>query len=218
MGKVKKKITILCSDPMHPINNYLTKWVEKHNRHHDIDLIRKKSELTLGDILFLVSCSEIVTLSEMFRYKFSLVLHASDLPQGRGWSPHVWEIVAGAKYITLTLIEAREKVDSGNIWKKVKIKIPPAAIWSEINELLFTAEIKLIDFAIKNSENIKPIEQSKDIEPTYYKKRTPVDSKIDPHKSIAEQFDLIRVCDPNRFPAFFEYLGREFNLEIKLRS
>lgn len=40
----------------------------------------------------------------------------------------------------------------------------------------------------------------------------------EPNKSIAEQFNLIRVCDPNRFPAFFEYLGREFNLEIKLRS
>jgi methionyl-tRNA formyltransferase len=45
--------------------------------------------------------------------------------------------------------------------------------------------------------------------------RTPKDSCIDPHRTIAEQFDLIRVCDPIRFPAFFEYRGQKYALKLE---
>ena len=34
-------------------------------------------------------------------------------------------------------------------------------------------------------------------------KRTPADSEIDPGKSILEQFNLLRIVDSERYPAFF---------------
>jgi len=54
----------------------------------------------------------------------TLVLHASALPKGRGWSPHIWGIVQRDDYITLSLIEAEEEIDTGRIWKQKRINIP----------------------------------------------------------------------------------------------
>ena len=212
------KVSIVCSNPAHPVNTYLLQWIERHCQAHDIALVRNKSELTGGDMLLLVSCGEIVTAKDRDSYGVSLVLHASDLPRGRGWSPHIWEIASGATHMTLSLLEAQDKVDSGKIWKKLHIPVPPTALWNEINHLLFTAEVQLMDFALESFSRIEPRDQPADVEPTYFRLRTPNDSWIDPHRTIAEQFGLIRVCDPNRFPAFFEYRGQRFLLKLEKLS
>lgn len=209
------KVSIVCSNPAHPVNTYLLQWIERHCQTHDIELVRKKIELTGGDMLLLVSCGEIVTAKDRASYGVSLVLHASDLPRGRGWSPHIWELAAGASHITLSLLEAQDKVDSGKIWKKLHIPVPPTALWDDINQLLFTGEAQLMDFALESYSHIEPLEQPADVEPTYFRLRTPKDSWIDPHRTIAEQFDLIRVCDPIRFPAFFEYRGQRYVLMLE---
>lgn len=208
------KITILNTSEVHPINPWLENWVKKHQAKHEIQLLRSKKELIEGDILFLISCSEIISEHERARFKKTLVIHASDLPKGRGWSPHVWEIINGAKQLTLSLLEAVDKVDSGDLWKKVKINIPETALYKEINELIFDAELGLMDFAVENISQINPSKQSA-IEPSYWPKRMPKDSEIDVYKSIDEQFDLIRVCDPERFPAFFYKNGKKFKLTIE---
>jgi len=182
---------------------------------HDVDIVQKKSQLRGGDILFLISCSEIINASDRAKYKACLVLHASDLPKGRGWSPHIWALIQGAESITLSMLEAEDKVDSGRIWRKVHFSVPKHALWDEINHLLFTAEVEMIDYVAQNNVLVAPHSQADTEQATYFPKRSPQDSQIDPSKSISEQFDLIRVCDPNRFPAFFEYLGNRYILKLE---
>ena len=209
------RISLLCSDEQHPVNEYLKKWMSAQQAVHQVELVRKKSELAGGDILFLISCSEIVGSADRSAYRATLVLHASDLPRGRGWSPHIWRLIEGADEITLSLLEAEDKVDSGRIWKKLKFPVLKHALWDEINANLFNAEIALLDFAVSEFEQIHPITQDPSIEPSYYPRRTPADSQIDPSQSIASQFDRIRVCDPNRFPAFFELHGKKYRLILE---
>lgn len=209
------KITLLCSDTKHPVNAYLRAWMNTQQGLHEVELVQRKSELDGGDILFLISCSEIIDAKVRDKYSATLVLHASDLPKGRGWSPHIWEIVNGAEAITLSLLEAEDKVDSGRVWKKLDIPVPKHALWDEINQLLFEAEVELINFAVKNFGTASPVLQKSTDDASYYPKRTPADSRIDVDKSIAEQFDLIRVCDPSRFPAYFEYLGMRYTLKLE---
>ena len=182
---------------------------------HSISIIRSMHEATSGDILFLVSCEEIIYKEVLKKFKYAMVIHASDLPKGRGWSPHIWEIIDGAEQITVSLLDAVAEVDCGDIYKKIKIDIPKSFLWEEINDLLFKAEIQLIEFAIDNFDNLQKCSQSADIEPTYYPKRTPKNSEIDPYKSISEQFDLIRICDPNRFPAVFHYRGEVYKVILE---
>lgn len=209
------RISLLCSDENHPVNSYLKKWIEYNNSTHHIELIRKKRELSGGDILFLVSCSEIVDASDRSAYLACLVLHASDLPKGRGWSPHIWQILDGAEEITLSLLEAEDKVDSGRIWRKLQIPIPKHALWDEINSSLFKAEMALIDHAVRNFGRLIPKIQDANIEPNYYPRRKPSHSKIDPTLSIASQFNQLRVCDPSRFPAFFELEGCRYKITLE---
>lgn len=209
------KITLLCSDTQHPVNAYIQRWAEVQAGLHEVDIVQKKSQLVGGEILFLISCSEIINANDRAQYKVCLVLHASDLPKGRGWSPHIWALVQGAEAITLSMLEAEDKVDSGRIWRKAHITVPKHALWDEINHLLFTAEVDMIDYAVQNYAIVTPQAQTETDQATYHPKRTPKDSQIDPHKSIAEQFDLIRVSDPNRFPAYFEHLGQRYILKLE---
>ena len=209
------KITILCSSSLHPINIWLNAWVMKNKTLHQINLVRSKSDITRGDILFLISCSEIISKTDRESYKKVLVIHASDLPRGRGWSPHIWQILQGQEELTISLLEAEDQVDTGDIWQQLKINIPKDALYDEINTKLFDAEIKLMDFAISNFDIVKPKPQSLDINPTYYSKRSPEDSEINPALSITEQFNKIRICDPERFPAFFYLHGKKFRLKLE---
>jgi methionyl-tRNA formyltransferase len=52
-------------------------------------------------------------------------------------------------------------------------------------------------------------------ESTYYSRRIPSDSRLDPEKTITEQFNLLRVVDNERYPAFFELYGRRYLLTIE---
>lgn len=209
------KITLLCSDPNHPVNEYLKHWIAEHECEHEISLVRSRKELIGGQILFLISCSEIISSADRSAYDASLVLHASDLPRGRGWSPHIWDIIRGVDQITLSLLEAEDAVDSGRLWHQITLPIPKHALWNEINGELFSAEIKLLNFAVEHFQSVAPMPQRSDVEPTYFPKRKPTDSKVDPNGSIASQFDQIRVCDAERFPAYFELHGYKYKLTLE---
>lgn len=209
------QISILCSDEGHPINGYLQGWIAKWNKVHEISLVRTKKDLSGGDILFLISCTEIITAEDCSLFRNNLVIHASDLPKGRGWSPVIWQLLEGESEITVTLLEADDKVDSGDIWKKVRCLIPKDALWDEINNYIFQAEIGLMDYGVEYCNEVNPIKQSSDVKPTYYPRRLPKDSEIDPEESIVSQFDRIRVSDPDRYPAYFELHGKKYKLVLE---
>ena len=206
-------ISVLITSIEHPANSYIDKWAEK-NKSHQISIKHSKKELISGDILFLISCSEIISKLERDQFKRTLIVHASDLPNGKGWSPHVWEIINGANHVTLSLFEAEDEIDSGDIWKKIRVLIPKTALFDEINKLIFDSELRLMDFAIENFNNVESKKQS-NINSTFWSKRSPKDSEIDINQTISEQFDLLRTCDPNRFPAFFYKDGIRFNITIE---
>ena len=208
------KISILCSNHHHPIYPWLVKWSQSRGQYHEIELLSLKKNLTGGDILFLISCHEIIDSQIRNQYSVSLVIHASDLPKGRGWSPHVWQVLEGSNDIVVSLLEAVDGVDSGPIWCKKSIKLQGHELADEINVKLFELELELMDFSIANFGLVKPQLQD-ETKATYYPKRTPRDSQLDPDKTIAEQFDLLRVSDSNRFPAFIEYRGFRYNLNIE---
>ncbi len=206
-------ISVLISSNKHPVNVFINNWIEQDESRNIIRVFHSNKDLVGGDILFLISCNELISKEVRGKFKKTLVLHASDLPLGRGWSPHIWSIINGSSEITLSLIEANDVIDSGDIWKKVKVSIPKTALYDEINQLIFDAEIGLMNFAISFFNDIKPVNQDSKLA-SYWPKRTLKDSEIDLNKSISEQFDLLRVSDPYRFPAFFYKDGKKFKIII----
>ena len=209
------KISILCTDHQHPVVKSLNQWAELMNaRGHDVSIFFDKSQLVGGDLLFLVSCAQVINGFDRQKYNHTLVLHASDLPSRRGWSPHIWAILDGENHITVSLLEAAEQVDTGRVWLKKSFLLEGHELLDEINEKLFNLELSLMTDAVINADKIKPKEQVGDPD-DYMRKRVPDDSQIDPYESIAKQFNLLRIADAKRYPAFFEYLGVKYLIKIE---
>jgi methionyl-tRNA formyltransferase len=209
------KISILCTDARHPVVPRLREWASAMEASgHTVSLCFDKLELVGGDILFLVSCSQLIGDAERAKFPHILVLHASDLPRGRGWSPHIWSILEGEYLITVCLLEAANPVDSGPIWAKTQFTLEGHELLPEIDQKLFSAELELMSNAVRELGVHRSTPQAGDPGP-YRQRRTPSHSRLDPGKSIAEQFDLLRVVDNERYPAFFEYRGKRYVLKIE---
>ncbi len=180
---------------------------------HKVTVISSKEELTKGDIVFLLSCFEIIEREKLDYHKNNIVVHASDLPKGKGWSPMTWQILEGKNEIPLTLFEANEKCDAGCIYLQETIELDGTELMKDWQRKLALKTVTLCTRFIEKYDSMKGKEQ-KGIE-SFYRKRKPVDSRLDIDKTIKEQFNLLRTVDNENYPAFFEIAGQKYILMIK---
>lgn len=209
------QIDIMCSDPEHPVNLALQTWVTAQHMQHDIAIVQDRTRLRGGDILFLVSCAQIISSTTRQMYNHVMVLHASDLPKGRGWSPQVWAILEGATELVVSLLAAEDRVDTGDIWAQRSVKIPKGALFDDINKALFSAETQLLSDGIALVQAGNAPSPQRNEAATYYERRTPQDSQLNPNQSLKVLFNQIRVADPKRYPAYFEIHGQTYTIELK---
>ena len=50
--------------------------------------------------------------------------------------------------------------------------------------------------------------------PTYYKLRTKKNSKINIKKSLKSQFDLLRLCDTEKYPSYFNLYKKKYLIKM----
>jgi len=206
-------VTIICSDPLHPIYPCLRQWATAHSERSRVEIVQKAADAKGGDLLLLVSCHEIIKAPLRKLYRHTLVIHASDLPHGKGMSPHIWQILEGRTELVVTLLEAVDGLDAGDIWHQERIHVPATALHDEIHRRLFDAELRLMSWALDNHAMVQPRAQSG--ESSFYRKRTPEDSRIGLDSTLREVFNQLRVADPQRYPAFFEYEDTRFKIVIE---
>ena len=164
------------------------------------------------DIVYILSYFRIINSTFLNKHKHNLVVHESDLPKGRGWSPLFWQILEGKKKIPIVLFEAEANVDSGDIYFKDYLTYDGGELYFEVREKQAQKTIELCLKFIDMYDDLKPYKQQGNA--TYYQKRTPADSELNINKSIKEQFDLLRIVDNENFPAFFNYQGNRYFIEI----
>lgn len=213
MAKRKLAVSVLCSDPDHPVNAWLQRWAQDNESRADIVIARDRADLTGGDFLFLISCHQIIGTDIRALYRHTLVIHASDLPKGRGWSPMIWEALSGASSITVSLLNAEDGVDCGDIWQKRRFALDGTELLDELNARLFAIELELMDWALAHCDNAAPQPQSG--EPSVWPKRRPSDGEIDPSEPLSASFDTIRLADPQRYPAFFTHRGARYAIRLE---
>jgi len=206
-------VTILCTDLQHPIYPYLRRWVDDHAAQAEIQIHQCSADVPGGDVLFLVSCHEIIKAPVRNRYRHTLVIHASDLPRGKGMSPHVWQILEGQTEIVVTLLEAAEALDAGDIWHQETMHIPRTALHDEIHDTLFKTELRLMTWALHHHTDVQPRAQKG--AGSFYRKRNPGDSQIPLDMPISQAYALLRIADPQRYPAFIEVDGVRFKILIE---
>ncbi|WP_420386058.1 formyltransferase family protein [Roseivirga sp.] len=205
------KIQILVDNPNSWIIPYARELVDKLKElDFDARLLHRHSDVVQGDILCLLSCERI--FRQLNLNQFNLVVHESDLPKGKGWSPVTWQVLEGKKRIPVTLLEASEEVDAGPIYDKEYIDLEGYELLSEIKHQQGLLTQRLILKFLSRYPNVVAVTQSG--KESFYEKRGPEDSRLDPEKSLGEQFELLRVCDNERYPAFFTWRGKDFIIRI----
>ena len=182
--------------------------ISKYN--YEVILINEQDDVKKGNILFLLSCEKIFNKLDLNDY--NLVVHESNLPEGKGWTPLTWQVLEGKNRIPITLFEAVEKVDSGRIYLQSFIELTGKELQTEIKNLQGKMTIDLILKFLENVDHIKGQDQEGDS--SYYRKRSPKDSELDINRSIKNQFNLLRVCDNERYPAFFKIHNEKFIIKI----
>jgi len=176
-------------------------------------LCRSYASIEPGDVAFFLGCVGIASSETLERNRWNLVVHESDLPKGRGFSPLSWSILAGENVIPVCLIEAADEVDAGAILYKDRIVFEGHELIGEIRAALGERTIELCERFLYEAPRVTPVRQVG--EPTYFKRRRPQDSQLDPNKSISDQFELLRIVDNKRYPAFFDLRGHRYVLSIE---
>lgn len=178
----------------------------------DAAFVRDYADVREGAAAFYFGCLRITPPPILARNRRNLVVHASDLPKGRGFSPTTWLILEGANRIPVCLLDAADEADAGPVIYREWIGLEGHELMEEVRHALGAMHVTL---ALRMmAEATPPRGIAQDGEATRYPRRKPDDSRLDPEKSIAGQFNLLRVVDNDRYPAFFDYAGHRYILRI----
>lgn len=101
------------------------------------------------------------------------------------------------------MFNANNKIDNGDIFFHHKFKLEGHELHNEISNIQAKETIKLIIKLLKSLRNNKIRSIKQRGLGTYLKKRTFKNSELDINKTIIEQFNLLRCCDNEKYPAFF---------------
>lgn len=175
-------------------------------------LCRSYEAVPEGAIAFYLSCHRVTPPEVLARNRRNLVVHASDVPEGRGWSPLTWQILEDRNRIPVSLLEAVQEVDAGPVIYKEHLEFAGHELIDEMRAALAELTIALCRRFL--AEPVPPEGVPQTGEPTYWPRRRPEDSVLNPHKTLAEQFGLLRVADNERYPAYLEWRGCRYRLHI----
>lgn len=210
------RITLLTDNP----KSWIVPFVQQlHDalvaRGHDVVRCTRASDVPRGDIACFLSCEHIVSKEVLQRNGHNLVVHESALPEGRGFSPLTWQILAGKNEIPVTLFEAVEALDAGQVYFQETLRFEGHEL---VDELRAAQGEKTIEIILRFVDVCPHVHgRSQTGAATTYPRRGPKHSELDSNKTIAEQFDQLRVVDNDRYPAFFHYRGHTYDLHITKR-
>ena len=211
--KLKKlNITLITDNPKSWIMPFAAKLRETLRKKHDVRWVFNPAKIQPSDLAVFLSCETIVKSNILRLSKHNLVVHPSRLPKGRGWSPLAWQILEGKNKIPVTMFEAAESVDSGEIYFQDQIIFEGHELVDELRQKQGGKAIALVEKFVQRYPKISSRAQQG--RPSYYRRRTPLDSELQIEQSLKAQFNLLRVADNERYPAFFYYRGHKYVLKI----
>ena len=124
-----------------------------------------------------------------------------------------WTLIDGENDMPICLLEAGEKVDSGAVVYRERLSFKGHEL---INELREHVGYKSLELCLRYlAETEVPVGEEQMGDATYFARRAPEDSRMDISLSIADQFNLLRVVDNDRYPAWFEHMGRRYRMRIE---
>jgi methionyl-tRNA formyltransferase len=210
---------IVLTDRHSWISPYLEDLVEEWGvTGHECKIENNSGDVETADFCFCLSYSKILPAKVRANFKHTLVVHESNLPDGRGWAPMTWQILNGSNHIAVTLLEAVDAVDAGPIYLQEWIELNGTELNYEWRKLQAEATKRLCTEWIDTYPAVLNLARQQVGVESFYARRRPKDSKLDVEKSLTSQFNLLRVVDNNYYPAFFEIYGKRFEIRVNTRE
>lgn len=169
------------------------------------------------DMVFILSYHKIIEKEYLQGHKHNIVVHASALPQGKGWAPMFWQILEGKNSIPFSMFEASDGVDNGHIYMQKELQLDGYELNEELRDKQANFIIKMCLEFLQDYDRYKVPKKQVGKE-SFYKKRSSQESELDINKTIKEQFNLLRICSNEEYPAFFNIDGHQFILKISERE
>ena len=179
---------------------------------HPARVCEAYSRVPSGRIAFYLGCTRIVPPELLRRNERNLAVHESDLPQGRGFAPIAWQVLAGASRIPMVLFEVVEAVDAGPIYLRKELALEGHELMPEIRAKQGELTVALCLEFVRRYPRIQPRPQRGSA--SYFPRRRPADSRLDLDVTLREQMALLRIVDNERYPAFFDHQGWRYTVTI----
>ena len=179
----------------------------------DVKEYNNSKEVGDEDICFILSCTKILKKDFLDKHKHNIVVHASDLPKGKGFTPLKWQILEGKNDIPLTLFEAVEACDAGPYYLKDVIHFRGYEMLGEMQDIMARKIIDMCCLFVQQLDSLNPIEQIGDS--SYYRRFNKNDDNLDTNQTLSELFPRFRIADFERFPLTFEKDGHRCSLVVK---
>jgi UDP-2,4-diacetamido-2,4,6-trideoxy-beta-L-altropyranose hydrolase len=211
----KLTITIATADKGWLAHSITTLADQFREQGHKVSIVYDADDIKPSDILFLLSFWNMIKPDVLNKNVHNIVVHGSALPKGRGWSPVTWQIIDGEKSIPMTLFEAVDDVDAGNIYLQTNMHFQGHELLDDIQEKQAATQFELCCNFVNKYPGIISSQVSQAGEPSFYRRRSAKDSELDIHKTIVEQFNLLRTVDSQYYPAFIKINGRSFKITIE---
>jgi UDP-2,4-diacetamido-2,4,6-trideoxy-beta-L-altropyranose hydrolase len=206
----------LLSDADSWLNEHLSQLVEGlWQRSHAVRWIHHPADLVPGDVCLLLSCGRLLSPEQLALHRHNLVVHESALPHGQGWSPMTWQILEGSNRIPVTLFEATAALDAGSIYLQSTIELQGTELVDEWRALQAEATVSLCLEWLDRYAEVLTQAKPQHGEASYYRRRRPADSQLDPQRPLIEQVNLLRVVDNQRYPAYLNWQGQSYELHIR---
>ena len=203
-----------CSDRNSWINIFISELIIELTIQGNICLwVNSHKDITPSDICFYLSYEKIVDKETLNINKYNLVIHESNLPSGKGWSPLTWQIIEGKNKFPITLFEARENVDSGDIYSQSLLEFDGSELCDELRNKQGLETQGLIFEFIRNLKNDKLVRKKQLGKESFYRKRNAQDMRLiqEPRKSIQS----MRTADSKKYPSFFTLNGTSYKVIIE---
>lgn len=130
-------------------------------------------------------------------------IHESPLPEGKGWAPIQWAVKNNRENLTVSFYKLNNKIDDGDIVCQYNVGIDPLDTLEEINAKRLTGISECFKIFLDELQLGVIVLRKQSGNGSYHKKMTENDTELDIHKPLITLWDKIRVCDNDKFPAFF---------------
>ena len=144
--------------------------------------------------------------------------HETPLPEGKGNSPIQWTVFNKRPNLTVTAFKATVNMDAGAILYQYNIPLSSSDTLEILDKKRSIGIKKCFEEILEELKQGFIVLRTQTGQDSISAKRTPDDSELDPNETLLKLWNKIRVCDNNKFPAFFKQKGKKIILRYEVED